>query len=194
MWSRIHAKRRTTFRIAEIFFVCCSASYGSYADLLPSNFYNAKTISTVAKRQSFSNENLFLDAVSKGHFSVYVPYPKISVHPSCDFCIAHRYRKINKGQRAVSCEASEGLDSGFTGLLHLSDVSRLQPSLLRFRLMWLRTFQFWKMGFGALAIFRGIFLGPGRTAGWFLRGFWGPGARGGSFGVTKPKRDILVTV
>ena len=53
--------------------MCCSASYGSYADLLPSNFYNAKTISTVAKRQSFSNENLFLDAVSKGHFSVYVP-------------------------------------------------------------------------------------------------------------------------
>jgi hypothetical protein len=80
--------------------------------------------------------------IERALFCVCPAYPKISVHPSCDFCIAHRYRKINKGRRAVSCEASEGLDSGFTGLLHLSDVSRLQPSLLRFRLMWLRTFQF----------------------------------------------------
>jgi hypothetical protein len=51
-----------------------------------------------------------------------------------------------------------------------------------------------KMGSAALGIFRGIFLGPGRVAGWFLRGFGAPGARGGSFGVTKPKRDILVAV
>jgi hypothetical protein len=45
-----------------------------------------------------------------------------------------------------------------------------------------------------LSDFSGIFLGPGRSAGWFLRGFGGPEARGGSFGVTKPKRDILVAV
>jgi hypothetical protein len=51
-----------------------------------------------------------------------------------------------------------------------------------------------KNGLRGLRIFRGIFLGPGRSAGWFLRGFGGPGARGGSFGVTKPKRDILVAV
>jgi hypothetical protein len=50
------------------------------------------------------------------------------------------------------------------------------------------------MGPGALAIFRGIFLGPGGRAGWFLRGFGVPEARGGSFGVTKPKRDILVAI
>jgi len=42
--------------------------------------------------------------------------------------------------------------------------------------------------------FPGHFRGPGRSAGWFLRGFGGPGARGGSFGVTNPKRDILVAV
>jgi hypothetical protein len=46
----------------------------------------------------------------------------------------------------------------------------------------------------ALSDFPGHFLGPGGDAGWFLRGFGGPGARGGSFGVTKPKRDILVAV
>jgi hypothetical protein len=51
-----------------------------------------------------------------------------------------------------------------------------------------------KMGPGALAIFRGIFLGPVGCAGRFLRGFWGSEARGGSFGVTKPKRDILVAI
>jgi len=50
------------------------------------------------------------------------------------------------------------------------------------------------MSRGALGIFRGIFLGPGGCAGRFLRGFGVPGARGGSFGVTNPKRDILVAV
>jgi len=50
------------------------------------------------------------------------------------------------------------------------------------------------MSLAALAIFRGIFWGPGGCPGWFLRGFGGPEARGGSFGVTKPKRDILVAI
>jgi hypothetical protein len=48
------------------------------------------------------------------------------------------------------------------------------------------------MGSAALAIFRGIFLGPGGWAGWFLRGFGVREARGGSFGVTKPKRDMFI--
>jgi hypothetical protein len=60
--------------------------------------------------------------------------------------------------------------------------------------MWLGLFSFEKCASAALAIFRGIFLGPGGWAGWFLRGFGAPGARGGSFGVTKPKRDILVAI
>jgi len=51
-----------------------------------------------------------------------------------------------------------------------------------------------KNGPGALSDFSGHFLGSGRTAGWFLRGFGVPEARGGSFGVTKPKRDILVAI
>jgi hypothetical protein len=59
--------------------------------------------------------------------------------------------------------------------------------------MRLRAFQFEKMSRGALAIF-GHFSGSGREGGWFLRGFGAPGARGGSLGVTKPKRDILVAV
>jgi hypothetical protein len=50
---------------------------------LPSNFYNAKTISAVAKCQPFTNENLFVDAAAKGHFSGYVSLPKnFSVTPA----------------------------------------------------------------------------------------------------------------
>jgi hypothetical protein len=113
----------------------------------------------------------------KGTFMGMSAYLKISAQPSCDFCVAHRYRKINKCLRADSCGADEGVDSDSKVLLHLSDVSRLQPSLSRIRLMWLRAFQFWKMSLGALAIFRGIFWGPGGSAGWFLRGF---GVRGSS--------------
>jgi hypothetical protein len=75
---------------------------------------------------AFRNENLFVDAAAKGHFSGYVRLPKnFRTTPAAIFCIAHRYRKINKGRRAVSCEANEDIDSGFTVLLHLSDVSRL---------------------------------------------------------------------
>jgi hypothetical protein len=44
----------------------------------------------------------------------------------------------------------------------------------------------------ALSDFPGHFWGPGGWPGWFLRGFGVREARGGSFGVTKPKRDILV--
>jgi hypothetical protein len=66
------------------------------ANILPSNFYNAKTISGVAKWQSFIDENLFVDAVSKGHFSGYVSLPKnFSTTPTAIFVAAHRYRKIN---------------------------------------------------------------------------------------------------
>jgi hypothetical protein len=46
----------------------------------------------------------------------------------------------------------------------------------------------------ALSDFSGHFLGSGRVAGWFLRGFGVREARGGSFGVTNQKRDILVAV
>jgi type IV secretory pathway protease TraF len=90
---------------------------------------------------AFRNENLFVDAEAKGYFSEYVRLSKnFSTSPSCDVCVAHRYRKINKDRRANSCEADEGIDSGFTGLLLLSAVSRLQPSLLGLRLMRLRAF------------------------------------------------------
>jgi hypothetical protein len=56
------------------------------------------------------------------------------------------------------------------------------------------SFSVLKMSLAALAIFRGIFRVAGRTAGWFLRGFGVRGAWGGSFGVTKQKRDILVAI
>ena len=55
------------------------------ANILPSNFYNAKTISDVAKWQSFSDENLFVDAVAKGTFLGMSAYLKISVHPQLRF-------------------------------------------------------------------------------------------------------------
>jgi hypothetical protein len=107
---------------------------------------------------AFCNENLFMNATAKGHFSGYVRLPKnFSTTPSCDFCVAHRYRKINKCQRAVSCEAEEGVDSDSKVLLHLSDVSRLQPSLLGLRLMRLRAFRFWKNEPRGLSDFSGHF-------------------------------------
>ena len=46
-----------------------------------------------------------------------------------------------------------------------------------------------------LSDFSGHFLGSGRVPRLVFAWFWGgPGARGGSFGVTKPKRDILVAI
>jgi hypothetical protein len=76
----IHAECRNAFRIAAIFFCVLQCELCAfYANILPSNFYNAKTISAVAKCQSFTNENLFVDAAAKGHFSGYVSLPKNSV-------------------------------------------------------------------------------------------------------------------
>jgi hypothetical protein len=51
-----------------------------------------------------------------------------------------------------------------------------------------------KNGLRGLSDFSGHFFGPGGRAGWFLRGFGVREARGGSFGVTNPKRDILVAI
>ena len=48
--------------------------------------------------------------------------------------------KINKSRRAVSCESNGGYRFRIQRLLHLSAVSRLQPSLLGLRLMRLRAF------------------------------------------------------
>ena len=52
-----------------------------------------------------------------------------------------------------------------------------------------------KNGSRRLSDFPGHFFGPEKihrlVFAWFLRV---PGARGGSFGVTKPKRDILVAI
>jgi hypothetical protein len=75
---------------------------------------------------TFDNENLFVNPAVKGHFSGYVRLPKnLRTTLCCDFCVDHRYRKNNKGRRAVSCEADEGLDSGSKWLLYLSADSRL---------------------------------------------------------------------
>jgi hypothetical protein len=73
---------------------------------------------------AISNENLFVDPVTKGTFLGMSDYLK-KHNPCCDFCGAHRYQKINKNQRAVSCEADESLDSGSKWLLYLSADSRL---------------------------------------------------------------------
>jgi len=143
---------------------------------------------------AFSNENLFGYPAAKGHFLGMSAYLKISVHPQLRFLRRHRYRKLIKAEglflvklRRMSIQDSSGCCT-------------FQMSLVYNQVCWgfvwcgYGTFQFWKMSLAALAIFRGIFLGPGGCAGWFLRGFGVRGARGGSFGVTKPKRDILVAV
>jgi hypothetical protein len=74
---------------------------------------------------AFGNENLFVDAAAKGTFLGMSAYLKISGQPQLRFLPHHRHRKINKGRRAVYCEAEEDVDSGFKGLLHLSAASRL---------------------------------------------------------------------
>jgi hypothetical protein len=51
-----------------------------------------------------------------------------------------------------------------------------------------------KNGPGGLRDFPGHFLGSGREGRLVFAWFGGPEARGGSFGVTKPKRDILVAI
>jgi hypothetical protein len=51
-----------------------------------------------------------------------------------------------------------------------------------------------KMCLAALGIFRGIFLVPGGRPAGFCVVLGSGEARGGSFGVTKPKRDILVAI
>ena len=56
------------------------------------------------------------------------------------------------------------------------------------------SFSVFKNVLRGLSDFPGHFSGSGREGRLVLRGFRGPGARGGSFGVTKPKRDILVAV
>jgi hypothetical protein len=61
----------------------------------------------------------------KGTFLGRSAYQKISVQPQLRFLRRPSYQKINKGRRADSCEADEGVDSGSKWLLHLSDVSRL---------------------------------------------------------------------
>jgi hypothetical protein len=79
-------------------------------------------------------------------------------------------------------------------LLHLSGISRLQPSLLGDSFDAAPDFSVLKNEPRGLSDFSGHFLVPGGCAGWFLRGFGVREARGGSFGVTKPKRDILVAI
>jgi hypothetical protein len=75
---------------------------------------------------AFSNENLFVDAAAKGHFSGYVCLLKnFSGTPAAIFVDAHQYRKINKSRRADSSEADGDIDSESKWLLHLSDASRL---------------------------------------------------------------------
>ena len=132
----------------------------------------------------------------KGTFLGMSAYLKISAQPppSCDFCVAHRYRKINKDRRAVSCESSEGYRF------------RIQRVVAPFRCLSFITefvedsfdaasgFSVLKNGSRRLSDFPGHSWGPGGWPGWFLRGFGVREARGGSFGVTKPKRDILVAI
>jgi hypothetical protein len=132
-------------------------------------------------------------ACGQGTFLGMSTYLKISAHPHRNFCVVHRYRKINKRRRAVSCEASEGTDSGSRGCCGF------QLPLVYNQVCWdvfdtASGFSVLKNGPRGLRDFSGHFLGPGGRAGWFCVVFGVREARGGSFGVTNPKRDILVAV
>jgi hypothetical protein len=164
------------------------------ANILPSNFYNAKTISGVAKCQSFSDENLFVDAVAKGYFYGYVLPKNFRTIPAAIFVDVHRYRKINKRRRAVSCEAEGGHRFRFKSVAVSFRCLSFITEFVGISFDAASGFPVLKNEPCGLRDFSGHFLGSGRVYRLVFAWFWGPGARGGSFGVTKPKRDILVAI
>jgi hypothetical protein len=90
---------------------------------------------------AFSNENLFVNGAAKGHFSRYVRLPEnFSTTPAAIFATPIGIEKLIKAEGLFLVKLREGIDSDSKVLLCLSAVSRLQPRLLRIRLMWLRTF------------------------------------------------------
>jgi hypothetical protein len=165
------------------------------ANILPSNFYNAKTIPGVAKCQSFSDENLFVNAIAKGHFSGYVHLLKnFSATPAAIFASSSGIEKLIKAEglflvklRRMSIQ-NKRVAAHFRCLSFITEFVEDSFDVAS-------GFSVLKNEPGRLSDFPGHFSGSGRVPrlvfAWFLRV---PGARGGSFGVTKPKRDILVAV
>ena len=85
----------THFALPRYFCVSQCELWDFSANILPSNFYNAKTISGVAKCQSFSDENLFVKPAAKGYFSGYVSLPKnFSTSPAAIFASPIDIKKL----------------------------------------------------------------------------------------------------
>jgi hypothetical protein len=115
----------THFALPRYFCVSQCELWDFSANILPSNFYNAKTISGVAKCQSFSDENLFVDAVAKGTF-MGMSYPKISGQFQLRFLLMSiDTEKLINAEGLFLVKLREGIDSDSKVLLCLLGASRL---------------------------------------------------------------------
>jgi len=75
---------------------------------------------------AFSNENLFVDAVSKGHFSGHVHLPKnFSASPAAIFVLPIDIEKLIKPKGLILVKLARVSIQDSRGLLCLSGVSRL---------------------------------------------------------------------
>jgi hypothetical protein len=136
-----------------------------------------------------------LRSVAKGTFSEYVCLPKnFRTTPDAIFVDAHRYRKINKLRRADSCEAEGGHRFRFKSVAVPFSRLSFTTEFVGDSFDVATDFLVLKNEPRGLSDFPGIFGSrEGGPAG-FCVVLGSGGARGGSLGVTKPKRDILVAV
>jgi hypothetical protein len=65
-------------------------------------FLQCETISGIAKLQSFSNKNLFVNPAARGHFSGYVRLPKnFNVTPAAIFASSITIEKLIKAEGLI---------------------------------------------------------------------------------------------
>ena len=143
---------------------------------------------------AFGNEKFICECCSERHFSGYVCLPKnFGTSPAAIFASPIDIEKL------INTEGLFIVNPSRVSIRIPNGCCTFQMPLVYNRVCWgfvwcgsgLFSFEKWASG---LRDFSGHFWGPGRTAGWFLRGFGVRGAREGSFGVTNQKRDILVAV
>jgi hypothetical protein len=168
----------------------------SYANTRESGSNPLCEFQTAIKKFSvvFGNENLFVNTTTKGTFLGISAYLKFQHIPSCDFF-------------ALSIDTEKLIKTAGLILVNLTRVPiQIQKCCRTFQLSPVYNRVCWGFvwcGCGLLVLknvprgprdFPGHFSGSREGGRLVFAWFWGPGARGGSFGVTKPKRDILVAI
>jgi hypothetical protein len=157
------------------------------ANILPSNFYNAKTISAVAKCQRSATKNLFVDAVAKGYFYGYVSLPKnFSASPAAIFALLIDIEKLIKAEGLILVK----LPRERFRIKRVAALFRCLSFITEFVEVSFDAasgFSVLKNGLRRLSDFPGHFLGSGRVRQLVFAGFWGPGSSGRVVWGDKPK-------